>query len=101
MLNVFGQVLLERNELVAAAIVNVQQFYFANRRSNRGYRKTIFGLHCGDLLKLLLSQIHRILDAATDINEPNGVVLQASSGQRGVLLNSKLLIGRFVGKSTK
>ena len=46
-------------------------------------------------------QLHHILDARADVDEPNAVILQSQSGKGGELLIGRLLIGRFIGKTGK
>ena len=97
----FFQVLLERHVGVLGAVVDVEQLDLADRRADRGDVQGVLVLQVADLLNLAARQLHDVLDAAADIDEPQAVILQSQRGQRGKLLHGRLLVGGFVGKSTQ
>ncbi len=46
-----------------------------------------------------LGELHHVLDAAADVDEPQAVVLQPDGGERGELLDGRLVVGRFVAET--
>src|SRR5436190_6038798 len=92
------EVAVERDELVGSAVVDIAQFYFAERRADRRDVHAIFVFLMSKLDDLALSELHHILDAAAEIDETKAVVLQARGRKRGELLGGSLVIGGLIAK---
>lgn len=99
LLDVLVEVLLERDELVLGAVVDVFQLYLANRATDRGDVHAIFVFQVAKLGDFTFGQLHHILDAATHIDESQAVVLQTDGREGGKLLDGRLVVGAFVGKA--
>ena len=93
------EVLVERHELVLGAVVDVAELHLADRRADRRDVHAVFVFEVAELGDLALGELHHVLDAAADVDEPQAVVLQPQRGERGELLDGRLVIGRFVAEA--
>ena len=96
--HVFGEILFERHVGVFRAVRLVDEFDLADRRGDRGDVQAVLILEVPDLLDLRQRQLHDVLHALADVDEPQAVILKPDGGQRRELLDGSQLKGRFVGE---
>ena len=95
----FFQIFLERHEAVLGAVVDVAQLHLADRRADRGDVHAVLVFEVAELGDLALGELHHVLDAVADVDEPQAVVLQAGGGEGGELLGGRLVVGGFVAEA--
>ena len=93
------EILVERHELVVGAVVDVAELHLADRRADRRDVHAVFVFQVAQLGDLALGELHHVLDAAADVDEPQAVVLQSQRRERGELLDGRLMVGRFVAEA--
>jgi hypothetical protein len=97
--DVLLEILVERHVAVRGAIVDVAEFHLADRRADRGDVHAVFVFEVPELDDLGLGELHHVLDAVAEVDEPQAVVLQPDRGEGGKLLDRRFRVGRFVGKA--
>ncbi len=97
--NVASQVFFEWHKAIFCAVDFIQQLHFADRRANGRNVQPVFVFQVADFLDLGPRQLHHVFNAVTGIDPADAVILQANGRKSSELLDRRLLVGRFVGKS--
>ena len=96
--HILGEVRLEGDVGILRAVVDVVELDLADRGGDRGDVEPVAILEVPDLLDLRHRQLHDVLDPLADVDEPQGVILQADRRERRELLDGRQFEGRFVGE---
>ena len=98
-LHVALQVLVEGHEAVLGAVLVVAKLHLADRRADRGDVHAVLVFEVAELRDLALGELHHVLDAGADVDEPQAVVLQAERGEGGELRDGRAVVRRLVGEA--
>ena len=96
--DILGEILLERHVGILRAVGLVDELDLADRRGDRRHVQAILILEMADLLDFRQRQLHDVLHALADVDEPQAVILEADGRQRRELLDGREVEGRFVGE---
>ncbi len=100
-LNVFGKVLLERDEAIGGPVINVQQLDFADGRTDGSNVQAVLGLHLFDFFQFGWREHHHILDAFAHVDEADRIVFESQGSKGRELLYRQFVVGRLITKATQ
>ena len=99
--DILGEILFEGHVGILRAVGRIDELDLADRRGDRRHVQAILILEVAEFLDLRQRQLHDVLHALADVDEPQAVILEADGRQRRELLDSREVEGRLISERGK
>lgn len=99
--DVFLQVLFEGDKAIVGSVVDIEEFDFADGRTDGGDVESVFSAERIDGLDFWLGQEHDILDSFAGIDEAEGEIAESQGSEAAELLQGEFLVSGFVREAAQ